>query len=200
MIAHLRGKLLEKQPNLALVDVGGVGFALTIPVSTYSQLGSPGEAVALHTFTHVREDALALFGFSTRGEKDIFEKLITVAGIGPRLAVTILSGLPAEDLLAAIRTGDANRLTRIPGVGRKTGERMVLELREKLGPLDQTGPGAADQAGGEDPIVKDVISALVNLGCGRDAAGKAVRKALGNGVAREFEPLFRRSLDLMSAR
>ena len=192
MIGHLRGKLLEKQPNFAIVDIGGVGYAVTIPVSTFSQLGSKGGEVALHTHTHVREDALALFGFSTRGEKEIFEKLIAVSGIGPRLAITILSGLPVEDLVAAISGGDAQRLTRIPGVGRKTGERMVLELRDKLGTALQgekpAGPAAS-------PVEQDVISAIMNLGCTRDAAEKAVRKAREAGVAAEFEPLFRQSLE-----
>lgn len=198
MIAHLRGKLLEKQPNLALVDVGGVGYAVTIPVSTYSHLADPGGEVTLHTYTHVREDALALFGFATRGERELFEKLITVSGIGPRLAVTILSGLPIEDVTAAIRSGDARKLTRIPGVGRKTGERIVLELQEKLGPVEVSDGGEGTPTGVRGPIERDVISALLNLGCTRDAAQAAVRKALGDGVAVEFEPLFRRSLELMN--
>ena len=195
MIAHLRGTLLEKKPNLALVDVGGVGYALTIPVSTFSQLGNTGEQVSLHTFTHVREDTLALFGFSTRGEKELFERLITVNGIGPRLAVTILSGVPAEELLGAIRSGDAKRLMRVPGVGRKSSERIVLELRDKLGRLSPDGEAAAEPGGGD--VEQDVISALQNLGCTRDAAQAAVRKALEAGEASEFEPLFRRSMELV---
>ncbi len=195
MIAHLRGTLLEKKPNLALVDVGGVGYALTIPVSTFSQLGNLGEPVALFTFTYVREDTLALFGFLTRGEKELFERLITVNGIGPKLAVTILSGLPSEELLAAIRSGDSKRLTRIPGVGRKGSERIVLELREKLGALEPDADAAA--ASPQDGVEQDVISALQNLGCTRDAAQAAVRKALEAGIGREFEPLFRRSMELI---
>jgi Holliday junction DNA helicase RuvA len=196
MIAHLRGTLLEKKPNLALLDVGGVGYAVTIPVSTFSQLGHPGEQIALHTFTHVREDTLALFGFFTRGEKELFERLITVNGIGPKLAVTILSGVPAEELLTAIRSGDSKRLMRIPGVGRKSSERIVLELREKLGPLSPDANAAAGTAEG-DGVEQDVMSALQNLGCTRDAALTAVRKALDAGVGREFEPLFRRSMELV---
>ncbi len=196
MIAHLRGKLVEKQPNLVVVDVDGVGYELTIPVSTYLQLGNAGEEVALHTHTHVREDSLALFGFATRHEKSIFEKLITVSGIGPRLAVTVLSGLPAEDLATAIRNGDVATLTRIPGVGRKTGERMVLELREKLIPAGE-GEGGAGLPSGMSPIERDVISALLNLGCSRPAAEKAVRNALNESDSGGFEPLFRRSLELM---
>lgn len=196
MIAHLRGKLVEKQPNLVVVDVDGVGYELTIPVSTYLQLGNAGEEVALHTHTHVREDSLALFGFATRHEKSIFEKLITVSGIGPRLAVTVLSGLPAEDLATAIRNGDVATLTRIPGVGRKTGERMVLELREKLIPAGE-GEGGAGLPSGMSPIERDVISALLNLGCSRPAAEKAVRNALNESDSGGFELLFRRSLELM---
>ena len=196
MIAHLRGKLAEKQPNLVVVDVDGVGYELTIPVSTYLQLGNAGEEVALHTHTHVREDSLALFGFATRHEKSIFEKLITVSGIGPRLAVTVLSGLPAGDLATAIRNGDVATLTRIPGVGRKTGERMVLELREKLIPAGED-EGGAGLPSGMSPIERDVISALLNLGCPRPAAEKAVRNALNESDSGGFEPLFRRSLELM---
>jgi Holliday junction DNA helicase RuvA len=195
MIAHLRGTLLEKKPNLALVDVAGVGYSLTIPVSTFSQLGSPGEQISLHTFTHVREDTLALFGFFTRGEKELFERLITVNGIGPKLAVTILSGVPAGELLGAIRAGDSKRLMRVPGVGRKSAERIVLELREKLGPLSPEAQAAAAASG--DAVEQDVISALQNLGSTRDAAQTAVRKALEGGAGREFEPLFRRSMELV---
>ena len=197
MIAYLRGKLLEKHPNSALLDVRGVGYGVTIPVSTYSRLGQPGDEAVLHIYTHVREDALALFGFFTGAEKGLFEKLISVSGIGPRLAVTILSGLPTDELLTAIRSGDAKRLTRIPGVGRKTSERMVLELRETLGPIDEPAPTGegADLSGA---IERDVISAMLNLGCAKDAAGKAVRKSLSEGVEQAFEPLFRRSLDLIS--
>ncbi len=195
MIGHLRGKLLEKKPNSALLEVGGVGYAVIIPVSTFSQLGQPGEEVALHTHTHVREDALALFGFLTRSEKSIFEKLISVSGIGPRLAITVLSGLPADELIAAISSGDTARLTRIPGVGRKTGERMVLELREKIVSLTDGAKAPEPAPGTPGSIEQDVISAIMNLGCTRDAAEKAVRKARETGAPVEFEPLFRRSLE-----
>jgi Holliday junction DNA helicase RuvA len=196
MIASLRGKLLEKQPNRAVIDCGGVGYAVMVPVSTFSHLGEVGEQVRLLIHTHVREDALSLYGFLGGREKDLFEKLIVISGIGPRLAITILSGLPTDELVDAIRAGDAQRLTRIPGVGRKTAERIALELREKIGPPGEdnlpegvTLPGA---------MQRDVVSALLNLGCNRDMADKAVRKAIAEGVASEFEPLFRRSMELMS--
>ncbi len=200
MIAHLRGKLADKQPNLVTIDVGGVGYAVTIPVSTYSQLGQTGTEASLHIHTHVREDALALFGFATRAEKAMFEQLITVSGIGARLAVAVLSGLPTDELSKAIRSGDVAQLTRIPGVGKKTGERMVLELREKMGPAISSDEMAA-QPSADDATQQEVISALLNLGCTRDAAQKAVGKALREKSAAdvlEFESLFRRSLDLMS--
>ena len=195
MIAHLRGIILVKQPNAAVVDVGGVGYALTIPVSTFASLPNIGDEAAFQVYTHVREDALALFGFLTTTEKEVFEKLISVNGVGPRLAVTVLSGLPTAELLTAIRSGDVNTLTRIPGVGRKTGERIILELREKLGVVE----GAADGAGqpAMSGLERDVISAMVNLGCSADAAGAAVKKAQEDGVEAEFEPLFRKALSLV---
>lgn len=196
MIASLRGRLLEKHPNFVTIDAGGVGYAVTVPVSTFSQIGGIGEEVRLLIYTHVREDTLALYGFAGGREKELFEKLITISGIGPRLAVTILSGLPTDELLDAIRVGDAKRLTRIPGVGRKTGERIALELREKLEPLDDGEP----REGGSisDGMQRDVVSTLVNLGCNRAAADKAVRKAVAEGAPVEFELLFRRSMELIS--
>src|SRR5512145_2251374 len=139
MIAYLRGAILEKHPNQVIVDAGGVGYDVTIPISTYSALPAVGAEVRLRIHTHVREDALALFGFLTQEEKTLFERLIDVSGIGPKLAVTVLSGLPTTDLIAAIRHGHVEQLVRIPGVGKKTAERIVLELRDKLGPL---GAGA----------------------------------------------------------
>ena len=196
MIASLRGRLLEKHPNFVIIDAGGVGYAVTVPVSTFSQIGGIGEEVRLLIYTHVREDTLALYGFGGGREKELFEKLITISGIGPRLAVTILSGLPTDELLDAIRVGDAKRLTRIPGVGRKTGERIALELREKLESMDtDERPEGVSLS---DAMQQDVVSTLVNLGCNRAAADKAVRKAVAEGVAVEFELLFRRSMELIS--
>ena len=195
MIAHLRGIILEKQPNATVVDVGGVGYALTIPISTFGSLPNVGDEATFHVHTHVREDALALFGFLTKTEREIFEKLISVNGVGPRLAVTVLSGLPTADLLTAIRSGDVTTLTKIPGVGRKTGERIILELREKLGAMEDAAEGGVVSA--MSGLERDVISAMVNLGCSSDAAGAAVKKAQQDGVDAEFEPLFRKALSLV---
>jgi Holliday junction DNA helicase RuvA len=195
MIALLRGVLLEKHPNQAIVETGGVGYDVTIPVSTFTHLPETGTEVRLRIHTHVREDALALYGFLTQDEKALFEKLIGVSGIGPTLAVKILSGLAAPDLIHAIRRGELERLVRIPGVGRKTAERMVLELRDKLPAVTGEEPEAA--AAALSPIDQDVLSALLNLGCARPQAESAVRKAKAAGVATEFEPLFRRALELV---
>ena len=195
MIALLRGVLLEKHPNQAIVETGGVGYDVTIPVSTFTHLPEAGAEVRLRIHTHVREDALALYGFLTQDEKALFEKLIGVSGIGPTLAVKILSGLAAPDLIHAIRRGELERLVRIPGIGRKTAERMVLELRDKLPAVTGEEPEAA--AAALSPIDQDVLSALLNLGCARPQAESAVRKAKAAGVATEFEPLFRRALELV---
>src|SRR5215813_1449615 len=196
MIALLRGVLLEKHPNQAVVDVGGVGYDVTIPVSTFSHLPEAGAEVRLRVHTHVREDALALYGFLTVDEKALFEKLISVSGIGPTLAVKILSGLAAPDLILSIRRGEVEKLVKLPGVGKKTAERMVLELRDKL-PAVTGEEAAAPPAESLSPIDQDVLSALLNLGCARPQAETAVRKAKAAGPAIEFEPLFRRALELV---
>ncbi|MFB3776977.1 MAG: Holliday junction branch migration protein RuvA [Bryobacteraceae bacterium] len=197
MIAHLRGTILEKHPNQVIVDVGGVGYDITIPVSTFSALPAVGSEVRLRIHTHVREDALSLFGFLTGEEKLLFERLIGVSGIGPRLAVTVLSGLPVTDLVAAIRQGLVEELVRIPGVGKKTAERIVLELREKLELLAPAAGAAAPPPSSLTTLDQDVLSALVNLGCARPAAEAAVRKAKALGPADGFEPLFRRAMELI---
>jgi Holliday junction DNA helicase RuvA len=198
MIAHLRGILLEKHPNQAIVEAGGVGYDVTIPVSTYTALAAPGTEVALRIHTQVREDAIALFGFTTVQEKALFEKLISVSGIGPKLAITVLSGIQWSDLVRIIRSGDVPLLVRVPGIGKKTAERIVLELRDKLEALGM-GPAAPKTAAAaiREPIEADVISALTNLGAQQGAAEMAVRKAIDAGTAKEFEPLFRRSLELL---
>jgi Holliday junction DNA helicase RuvA len=198
MIAHLRGVLLERHPNQAVVEAGGVGYDVVIPVSTYSALPEAGKEVKLRIYTHVREDALSLFGFLTQEEKLLFERLISVSGIGPKLAITVLSGLAVADLIAAIRAGEVNRLVRIPGVGKKIAERIVLELREKL-PASTAEAAAAPAPGARAALTaldQDVLSALLNLGCSTAAAEAAVRKAKADGLS-EFEPLFRRSLELV---
>jgi len=192
----LRGTLLEKRPNQVIVDVGGVGYEVTVPISTFSSLPPAGAEVRLRTFTYVREDTLALYGFLTEEEQFLFERLIGISGIGPRLAVTVLSGLPVAELVASIRQGLVEHLVRIPGVGKKTAERIVLELREKLGAF---GPAAAAPAPGPvlGAVEQDVLSALINLGCARPAAEAAVRKARQQAPEESFEPLFRRALALV---
>jgi Holliday junction DNA helicase RuvA len=195
MIALLRGVLLEKHPNQVIVEAGGVGYDVTIPVSTFTHLPDAGAEVRLRIHTHVREDALALYGFLTQDEKALFEKLIGVSGIGPTLAVKILSGLAAVDLIGAIRRSEVERLVRIPGVGKKTAERMVLELRDKLPAATGEEPGPAMTA--LSAIDQDVLSALLNLGCARPQAEAAVRKAKAAGASADFEPLFRRALELV---
>jgi len=199
MIAHLRGTLLEKHPNQVIVETGGVGYDVLIPVSTFSSLPDAGSEVRLRIHTHVREDALALYGFLTAEEKTLFERLISVSGFGPKLAITVLSGLNTADLVFAIRNGHVDQLVRIPGVGKKTAERMVLELKDKLEGVGPTGVagGAEKPAALLSVVDQDVLSALMNLGCNRAAAEAAVRKAKAAGTETEFEPLFRKSLELV---
>jgi Holliday junction DNA helicase RuvA len=194
MIAHLRGRLLTKHPNQAVVETGGVGYDVTISVPTFSDLPAVGGEVALHIHTHVREDQIALYGFLRPAEKQLFEKLITVSGIGPKLAITILSGMPADEMVGAIRGNDIARLTRIPGIGKKTAERMVLELRDKLPPAGAETPAAPTMTAMEE----DVLSALTNLGYQRPAAERALAHAAKNGKEESFEALFRNTLAALS--
>lgn len=196
MIALLRGTLIEKRPNQVILDAGGVGYDVTIPVSTFSQLPETGGSVTLRIHTHVREDMLALYGFLTQDEKNLFEKLIGVSGIGPGLAIKVLSGMLAADLIGAIRRGELDKMVRIPGVGKKTAERMVLELRDKLPALVGEDP-ATPAAPSLSQMEEDVMSALLNLGCARPAAEMAVRKARAGGAAESFEGLFRKALELV---
>jgi holliday junction DNA helicase RuvA len=192
MIAYLRGRLLAKHPNQAILETGGVGYDIAISVPTFSGLPQLGSELALHIHTHVREDQIALYGFLTPSEKQLFEKLITVSGIGPKLAITILSGMPAEEMTGAIRTADVARLTRIPGIGKKTAERMVLELRDKL-PVETSRETTAPAAG--TATEEDVLSALLNLGYPRVAVEKAMTSLARNG---SFETMFRDALSLLS--
>jgi len=188
MIAHLRGRLISKHPNQAIVEAAGVGYEVNITIPTFSELPGTGAEVALFIYTHVREDALALFGFLRAEEKQLFEKLISVSGIGPKLAITILSGMPAETMVAAIRGNNVAALTRIPGIGKKTAERMVLELRDKLESF-----GVAAAATAASPVEEDVLSALLNLGYQRPLAEKALAR-LGSTENEHFDSLFRKAL------
>ncbi|MCL2661641.1 MAG: Holliday junction branch migration protein RuvA [Acidobacteriaceae bacterium] len=193
MIAHLRGRLLSKAPNQVIVDCNGVGYDITISVATFSGLPAEGTETALHIHTHVREDQIALFGFAETGEKRLFERLLTISGIGPKLAITVLSGISAERLVAAIRGGDHATLTRIPGIGKKTAERVVLELKDKL---DDMAVPAAAGTGQRTPASDDALSALVNLGYPRPVAQKAIEKAIEKSpeAANDFETLFRAAM------
>ena len=197
MIAQIRGRLLRKDTQQAVVDVAGVGYGLTIPVSTFYRLGEPGTEVTLLTHTHVREDALALFGFLTAAEQTLFERLIAVAGVGPRLAIGILSGIETPDLVGALRSGDVARLTRIPGVGKKTAERLVVELKDKMAGLEGLAPTAEEPAAGPED---DLVSALLHLGYSRPEAERGVDKALQQGGEGPFEELLRRTLRVLSGR
>ena len=192
MIAHLRGKLIARHPNQAIVETGGVGYDVVISVPTFSDLPPLGGEVALFIHTHVREDQLALYGFLRAEEKQLFEKLITVSGIGPKLAITILSGMAASELGNAIRGNDVARLTKIPGIGRKTAERLVLELRDKLPALGQE---VAVVAPAFSAVQEDVLSALVNLGYQRAAAEKAIASVSKDG---SFDVMFRGALAAMN--
>jgi Holliday junction DNA helicase RuvA len=195
MIAHLRGKLIARRPGQVIVEAGGVGYDVTISVPTFSELPAAGGEVALHIHTHVREDQISLYGFIRPDEKLLFEKLITVSGIGPKLAITVLSGMPAEEMTGAIRGNDLARLTKIPGVGRKTAERMVLELRDKL---PTVGAEHAEVTPAMNPVQEDVLSALMNLGYQRAAAEKALGPLLQSPSAGSFEALFRAALAVMA--
>ncbi len=195
MIAHLCGKLLAKHPNQAVVETGGIGYDVTISVPTFSDLPGIGGEVALHIHTHVREDTIALYGFLRAAEKRLFEKLITVSGIGPKLAITILSGMAADEMINSIRDNDIARLTRIPGIGKKTAERMVLELRDKLA-VEKAGEIATAPA--LSAVEEDVFSALVNLGYQRAAAEKALSAVSQSGKGGPFDIMFREALAVLS--
>jgi Holliday junction DNA helicase RuvA len=197
MIGQLRGRLAEKRPNQVLVDVGGVGYLVQVPLSTYAALGELHAEVTLLIHTHVREDALALYGFVSSREKHFFEMLLSASGVGPTLALKILSGMSVEELVPAIRGSDLARLTRIPGVGRKTAERMVVELKDKLETVavETERPAPSSPAG----IEADVISALVNLGYDGRAAETAVGEAKRETGAANFEKLLRGALQALSA-
>jgi len=202
MIAHLSGTLLLKQPTSAIVDVGGVGYEVVIPLSTFYELGESGSPVQLRIYTHVREDALQLFGFKTARERELFLQLISVNGVGPGLAIKLLSGMNADEMIASIRTNNLVRLVAIPGVGRKTAERLVVDLRDKIAALSSPAleeefaaqAAASGAASSPDAMRDDAISALVNLGYQKAAAEKAVKTAADEGGDLSVELILRRSL------
>src|SRR5215210_452691 len=201
MIAYLSGTLLSKQANTCIIDITGVGYEVTIPLSTFYDLEDVGASVQLRIYTHVREDALQLYGFKTARERELFLRLISVSGIGPKLGITMLSGMSADEMIASIRTNNLARLTSIPGVGKKTAERLVIELRDKIAALSspaleeefaaQDGTGATAS---EDALREDAVSALVGLGYQKAAADKAITSALQEGGDISVEVLLRRSL------
>jgi Holliday junction DNA helicase RuvA len=194
MIAFLRGQVFDKQPNRIIVDVHGVGYELQVPLSTYYDVGDEGAEVSLRVYTHVREDALQLYGFLTDLERQVFERLIGVSGIGPRLAIAVLSGLDSRELVAAVQRGDVARLVAIPGIGKKTAERIVLELRDRLAHLAIPVTSSAPHATPADRLRGDLVSALQNLGYHRPQAEKAVESTLSASPDVTFEDALRRSL------
>jgi len=201
MIAHLSGTLLSKQATSVILDVSGVGYEVTIPLSTFYDLEDLGSNVQLRIYTHVREDALQLYGFKTARERELFLKIISVSGIGPKLGITLLSGMTADEMVASIRTNNLARLTLIPGVGRKTAERLIMELREKVADLSSAqleeelgAKPEADAESTEDTARADALSALLNLGYQRSGAEKAIDAALSEGGDITVESVLRRSL------
>ncbi|MCA1818024.1 MAG: Holliday junction branch migration protein RuvA [Acidobacteria bacterium] len=204
MIAHLSGTLLAKHATSVVVDVGGVGYEVTIPVTTFYDLEEAGAQVSLRIYTHVREDALQLYGFKTGRERELFQLLISVSGIGPKSAIAMLSGMSADEIITAIRTNNIARLTAIPGVGKKTAERLGIELRDKMAALsspaleEQLAAQPAGAALPDDVVREDTLSALVNLGYQRAAAERAVTNAMQEGGSLSVELLLRRALRTLS--
>jgi Holliday junction DNA helicase RuvA len=201
MIGYLSGKILEKEANTVIVDVAGVGYEVTIPLSTFYELGDVGAEVSLRIFTHVREDALQLFGFKTARERELYLKLISVQGIGAKSGITMLSGMSADEIVSAIRTNNLARLTSIPGVGKKTAERLVVELRDKIGELSvgtAAGSSSATQAAPSESVFDDALSALVNLGYQRNAAEKALQDSAKEGTEMTVQKLLRAALQRLA--
>jgi Holliday junction DNA helicase RuvA len=202
MIARLSGTLIEKRPGGVVIEVGGVGYEVTIPLPTFRWLGEVGTHVELHVHTHVREDVLALFGFATRREKDLFVILLGVNGVGPKTAVAMMSGLGAGDLVDAVRRRDVRRLSSVPGIGRKTAERIALEIADRMSSLEQApDDGDAARPGGAGGLRDDLVSALVNLGYNARAAATAAERALddaGPAPPPEFEAVLRHALKTLS--
>lgn len=201
MIAYLSGKLLEKNANSVIVDVGGVGYDVSIPLSTFYELGDIGSDVQLRIYTHVREDAIQLFGFKTDRERQLYLRLISVQGVGAKSGITMLSGMSADEMINAIRGNNLAKLTSIPGVGRKTAERVVIELRDKVNELDHGTP-AADRLTGTplpaDAVFEDALSALINLGYQRGLAEKALKQAVDEGAEPTVQKLLRSALQVLA--
>ncbi len=204
MIAYLSGKLVEKEANSVIVETNGVGYEVMIPLSTFYDLGEVEEQVSLRIFTYVREDAFQLFGFKTVRERELFLLLISVSGIGPKSAITALSGMSADEIIGAIRQNNLARLNSIPGVGRKTAERLVIELRDKIAKLsavssaEMRAEGVVSQQASEGDVYEDALSALVNLGYQRAAAEKSLKQAMQDGTEMSVQKLLRRSLQLLA--
>jgi Holliday junction DNA helicase RuvA len=198
MISHLRGRLLEKHPNRVIVDVGGVGYDVHVPLSTFYEMADPGSEISLRIHTHVREDALLLYGFATTLELRLFERLIAVSGIGPKLALAVLSGIEPNELIVAIRTADVARLTGIPGIGKKTAERIGLELKDKIESFLPAEAVASPTLHSDETLRTDVLSALMNLGYHRPLAERAVDGALKAGTDSSFESTLKRALRELS--
>lgn len=194
MIGFLRGRIADKQPNKLIVDVQGVGYEVQVPLSTFYDVGEVGAEVTLRIYTHVREDALQLYGFLTDLERQLFERLISVSGIGPKLAIAVLSGMDPRDLLACVQRGDVARLTAIPGVGKKTSERLVLELKDRLAQLPGSIPADAASGNGSDRVRTDLLSALQNLGYHRPQAEKAIDATLQTMSEPTFEHALKAAL------
>ena len=204
MIAYLAGKLLEKQATSVIVDVQGVGYEVSIPLSTFYEIGEENSDIQLRIYTHVREDALQLYGFKTERERELFTLLISVSGIGAKSAISMLSAMNADEFILAVRTDNLARLTSIPGIGKKTAERMLIELRDKITKLSATAGGAPASASeikttvSQDAIYEDAISALINLGYQRNAAEKALKQAVQEGTEMSVQKLLRKSLQLLA--
>jgi Holliday junction DNA helicase RuvA len=194
MIGFLRGRIADKQPNTLIVDVQGVGYEVHVPLSTFYDVGDVGADITLRVYTHVREDALQLFGFLTELERQLFERLISVSGIGPKLAIAVLSGMDPRDLLTAVQRGDVARLTAVPGIGKKTSERIVLELRDRLAQMAGGAPADAAPVTGADRLRVDLLSALQNLGYHRPQAEKAVDSSLQSMADATFEQALKAAL------
>lgn len=192
MIAFLRGRVIDKQPNRLVVDVQGIGYEVHVPLSTYYDVGDEGAEVALRVYTHVREDALQLYGFLTDLERQLFERLIGISGIGPKLAIAVLSGIESRELVIAVQRADVARLTGIPGIGKKTADRIVLELKDRLAAIAvPAAAGAAPGATPGDRLRDDIVSALQNLGYHRPQAEKAVESVLKASPDASFEDALR---------